>query len=266
MASSITVAQVTPVSGKLCPLAEAHKSQLDLYYISINPGTMALDYILRNPKKCPMYGIMCGLSRNPGAIAFLEKNKSFIIPNHLFENPNLSQALFDFAMNEFYSNYYYKELLSSNPSDAVVNYLLNNPDKIDWYYFSKNTNEKAVAFLKKNKANINWSCLSGNTSNKAIRLLKEHPVRIDVDQLSLNSNPKAFELLLTFPDNCINYNNLSGNSNPEAVAYLIKNKPEEINWRMFSRNPAAMPYLEAHPEKVNFQTFWENPAIFVIDE
>ena len=272
MASSVTVAQlrtqVMPVPGKLCPLAEAYKSQmdlLDLYYISINPNPMALDYILRNPKHCPMYGIMSGLSRNPGAIAFLEKNKSFIISSNLSENPNLSQKLFDIILKERRTAYYY-EYLCSNPSDVVVDYLLNNPDNINWYYFSKNTNKRAVAYLKKNKDKINWSCLSGNESNKAICLLKENPEFIDSDQLSLNSNPRAFDLLLTLPGDCINYNNLSANTNPKAVAYLIKNKPEEINWSLFSKNPAAMSYLMTNLEKVNFTTLWANPAIFQIDE
>jgi hypothetical protein len=269
MATSVTVAQlraqVSPVLSKLCPLAEAHKSQLDLYYLSNNCNPMALDYILRNPKVCHMSCVMFGLSRNPVAIAFLETHKDMIIPIWLFQNPNLSKDLFDTVLKEKPTAHYY-ELLYCNPSDVVVDYLLKRPDKIEWYYFSKNTNERAVAYLKKNEENINWSCLSGNTSNGAICLLKENRERIDFDQLSLNSNPKAFELLLTFPDDCINYNNLSANTNPKAVAYLIQNRPDEIKWCLFSKNPTAMPYLVANPEKVHFQTLWENPAIFQIDE
>ena len=269
--SSITVAQlraqVTPVLGKLCPLAEARKSQLDVYYLSNNRNPMALDYILRNPKNCPMHHVMFGLSHNPIAIAYLETHKNMIALSELFQNPNLSQDLFEILLKGYTTAYYYEHLYS-NPSDVVVDYLLNNPHTINvnWYYFSKNTNERAVAYLKKNEKNINWSCLSGNESNGAIRLLIENRERIDFDRLSLNSNPKAFELLLTFPDDCINYINLSANTNPKAVAYLIQNRPDEINWCLFSKNPAAMPYLVTNPEKVHFQTLWENPAIFQIDE
>ena len=101
-----------------------------------------------------------------------------------------------------------------------------------------------------------------------MRLLELYIEQIDFDQLSMNSNPRAFKLLLNHAHQ-INYNNLAANKNPKALAYLFKNAateyPYELNWRLLSRNPSAMKYLEANPHKVVFPCFWQNPAIFEKD-
>lgn len=37
-------------------------------------------------------------------------------------------------------------MLSINTNDKAIELLLENPDKIDWYIFSKNSNNNAVEF------------------------------------------------------------------------------------------------------------------------
>ena len=57
-------------------------------------------------------------------------------------------------------NNLYLYLLSENPN--AIEYLKENPDKIDWDYLSSNPN--AIELLEKNKDKIDWYLLSKNPS------------------------------------------------------------------------------------------------------
>ncbi len=69
-------------------------------------------------------------------------------------------------------NYY---CLSEN--EKAIDYLLENPELIEWNLFSRNSNPIAIELLEKNKHKINWSILSYNEN--AIELLKRNPDKID---------------------------------------------------------------------------------------
>ena len=71
---------------------------------------------------------------------------------------NLTELVFEY-LSEFIV------LNQANPSDIIVNYLLVNPNKIDWYYFSQNPSEHAVDYLFKHLDKINMNGISLN-SNK----------------------------------------------------------------------------------------------------
>jgi len=258
---------------KLCPLAERHfSSQSDLVELTSNPNPKIFEWLFQQPGISYNNIIMWSISSNPSAIAFLESypNKEKIFIPGLLENPNITQKLFDLALEQRSSTRFkgffevdYKTM-SANPNPIVVDYMLQHPDKIVWNEFSKNTNTRAVALLRENPDKISWYYLSRNENTDAIALLEANVEMISFDQLSFNSHPQAIDLLMQFP-RYINYNNLSANTNPRAVKLLVEKHADEIVWREFSANPAAIDYLENHVEKINFTTFWTNPNIFAVD-
>ena len=267
--------QIIPAPMKLSAFAESRKSRIDSMYLADNPSPAAFDYIQQHYADSPYTNLLHrGLTKNPAAIAYIEKNTGTDAEDFLnapiFTNPHLSAKVLAMMLplyNITAANFY--ELMSANPSNVAVDYMIeHHADKICWHEWSRNSNPRAVAFLRKNLTKINYSYLSGNTSNEAMRILEVNPALIDFDELSMNSNPRAFKLLLEHADQ-INYNNLAANKNPKAVAYLFTHAPKEypygINYRLLSSNPAAITYLEANPHRVVFPNFWQNPAIFEKD-
>ena len=127
-------------------------------------------------------------------------------------------------------NYY---CLSEN--EKAIDFLLENPELIEWNLFSRNSNPIAIELLEKNKHKINWSILSYNEN--AIELLKRNPDKIDWRNLS--SNPNAIELLEKNRDK-INWSYLS--TNPNAIKLLEEN-PENIRWFYLSSNKNALDLL-----------------------
>ncbi len=124
------------------------------------------------------------------------------------------------------------DFLSSNP--AAIDFLLEDPNRIAWYYFS--SNPAAIDFLLEHRVNINWSYLSLNTHPKAIELLEQYPEKI------------------YWPFLC---------ENPSAI-HLIEKWSDKIYWPFLSKNPAAMHLLEKNPDKINWQGLSCNPAIFMV--
>ena len=120
-------------------------------------------------------------------------------------------------------------------------------------WFKKNLLE----FLKENPEKIDWYSLSSNPN--AIELLKENKELIDWDQLS--QNPNAIELLKANPEN-INWNLLSLNYN---AIELLKENPEKINWNCLSKNRNAIEILEKNQDKINWVLLSSNPSIFTYD-
>ena len=274
MSSALTIAalrqQVKPVSVKyqckLIPFAEAQLARLDKIAICYNENPMILDWIaLHHDNYYDTEYIQWAFSQNPSGIPYLEANPEKIILGIVCANPKLSIYILHYILETFTPDLLDYGVLSGNPSDAVVDYMIANPSRIVWNTFSGNSNPKAVAQLQQHCCKINWSYLSGNESDAAVKLLKKYQNRIDFDALSLNSNPMAVKLLSLYPEH-INCNRLSGNSNPAAVKLLMQqHKPELISWYALSKNPAAMDILKANPDKINFISFWRNPAIFEMD-
>lgn len=169
-------------------------------------------------------------------------------------------------------------LLSKNP--AAINFLLLNPEIIDWDLLSKNPN--AIEILRGNPNKINFLSLIENPN--AHELLKNY-VDIYIDDkyhgLIHNPNPKIFDLFkgqidshLYFKwlsrysskfDNKdhINFDFLSGNPSPEAIKILLENQ-DKICWSIFSSNthPEAIKLLTNNPHKIDwfFLSSNTNPA------
>jgi hypothetical protein len=180
-------------------------------------------------------------SHNPVIMAFLEKNKLLIL-----NNKSANYFLCRYTSKEgiqFLKNNPHKinwEILSNNP--YAIDFLKENQDKI--YWSSLSSVSSAIDFLKENQDKINWICFSENTHPDAIRMIEQNLDKICFERLSVN--PNAVHILMDYykhnPDK-INFKLLSQNPNPKAMEILM-NHYEQIDWYYFLQNPAAIPYLK----------------------
>jgi hypothetical protein len=152
---------------------------------------------------------------------------------------NQSQETVDFLLNNF-------DYLSLNTNDKVVDFLIQNPDKISWSRFSANSNDKAVEFLIKHHFDrICWSQFSENSNDKAVEfLIKHHFDKIHWYNFSGNPNDKAVEFLIKHHFDKIHWNNFSANSNDKAVEFLICNNFTIFPSALYNVPQLAVLYLD----------------------
>jgi hypothetical protein len=198
-----------------------------------------------------------GLEKKYSFIYYLNLNKSENAINYLIKNPQ----------------YIEWGILSANP--YAVDLLIENQHLIYWPTFCKNKNPKVIDVLLKNPTKIFWSSLSANPV--AIDLLKKNKDKIDYIYLSNNSN--AYELIKEYMERefiCTNTDptspeyivkecnkmryipDLCYNRNEELIQYLYKNYSKYINWSNLSTNPAAMDILLQNMDKINYRRMSEN--------
>ena len=167
-----------------------------------------------------------------------------------------------------------KVCLSRNPN--AIQYLEENPMKIEWinlsgnkngmkiiknigrfYYplLCENTSLEAIQQLEENFTNIDWIRLSTNPA--AIHILEANPKKINWKYLCLNHAEGALRLLLANPKK-INWFNLSSNPSPIAIKLLEAN-PEKIDWMMLSANPSAIHIIEKNLDKSDNTYLCMNP-------
>ena len=148
--------------------------------------------------------------------------------------------------------------LSHDNNLEILTYLIEHPDKINWYWFSGNKSDMAVKYSLEYLNKINWRTFSENESENAVYYLLEHPDKIEWEWFSINASDIAVRYLLEYPDK-INWYWFSGNKSDIAVQYLLEN-PDKINWEWFSRNESdiAVRYLLEHPDKIKWCQFSNN--------
>jgi hypothetical protein len=193
---------------------------------------------------------------------------------YLLRNRNINQLIFDWCIknspvlrSDASPQFYFDNPFDcANHNDCVVDYLLQNPDKINWEEFSSNTNPKAVKFLikKQNKHNINWGAFSSNPHPKAVEhlLRKENKEKIQWHKFSSNSNPRAVQYLLRDENRKnIVWSYFCENENSEAVSFLLEEENRRhINWKKFCKNPnpLAVSFLINPEFKKRFNLEWLN--------
>jgi hypothetical protein len=174
------------------------------------------------------------------------------------------------------------DYLSSCKSNIAVDYLINNPNRIDYYYFQRNNNIKAIKYCMTERRREIHSCLDidnndlvsmylleakrggihstacQNPNDMMVDYLLLDPGKIDYGYLSLNTNDKIVEYLLANPDK-IDYGCFSANSNNKAVEYLLAN-PDKIIYKYFSsnKNDRAVDHLLANPDKIVYTKLYYN--------
>ena len=263
---------------------------------SKNPNDAAVDYLLKNQKKIEN---SFWENPNPNAVEFILKKKLFHDEHFRIEflSKNKNKEAFNYFMyisfkhkGQFMKEKYIlknenqlivnlilknpdiiKDEFSKNPNDAAVDYLLNNPEKINIQFFSENPNPKAVNYILQHHTRYIDKSFSLNPNTDAVNYLLQNPDKIDWSKFSQNLNPIAVnylldekEFLIDKPEFCkipnervvdyilgnnLMYSGFSENSHPKAVDYLLKN-PTKINWNNFSKN--------SNPDAVKFMMRDEN--------
>jgi hypothetical protein len=136
----------------------------------------------------------------------------------------------------------------------IIKRLLNKCPKY-WGYLSKNTSFAVIEFLKENQDKINWEYLNENPS--AIELIEQNLDKALHFQVKHNlfRNPKAIHIIEknmnNLDDNDIS--NLNLNPNPNAVEILEKN-PDLIRLEM-TGNPNAIHLIEKELNKGKYKHY-----------
>lgn len=221
--------------------------------------------------KYQYYAHCSGLSKNPEIIDILEENPEIINWSGLSSNPAAAK------------------ILKANSSSINLMYALNNPSmielvtqfvtdcmeegaphKIDWSELSKNTHPDAIKLLCEYIDYVDWHILSMNPA--AVDILKMNPTKVEWRSLASNESPKAIKLLVELapyykndPFPGIYWGRVL--SNPAAyddiISPLLKNIDEhkgKIDFISLSKNPAAIPFLEANPQYIHWLHLSENPG------
>ena len=259
------------------------KKKLNNSGLSLNP--LAIDYLTEHPELI----VWDYLSTNANAISLLEKNKDKIYIDYLCRNESDETIILIKEFKNNITNWYY---LNKNKNEKIFKFILENPDKINWYVFISNENSadfinNNLNFFHNNLKDFKWEALSKNTNPKILPLLKsnknkldwyflsKNPLLFDVikeegsmyihkinwSQLSLNEDKRAIALLKINKDK-IDWELLS--CNPYAIE-LLENNEDKIDWNYLSSNKNAIHLLENNKELIVWYKFSQNPSIFQLD-
>ena len=149
------------------------------------------------------------------------------------------------------------QILSGCVSNQAIDYLIENPEEIDWYALSTNENMKAAKYCISN----NVACkrtLSKIRDNAFIRDLILLNVQLDIMELSENPCDAVVDVFVHYPT-VIDLLNLEHNTNPRIVEFLLTHV-NKINFETFSSNPneLAVDYMLANPDKIDFSRLSSN--------
>ncbi len=231
-----------------------HKDLIDWRRFCINSSSEAIEFLKKNPDKI-YFEYLC-INSNPAIIELLKGNESKINWSALSSNSGAIELLKANQSKIHWSN------LSSNAS--IFEYKDGNMELLDWIPKEKiksrllSTNKNGVEFLLKNPEIIDYYHLSSNPS--AVSFLKENPDKIVWEGLAFNPNSEAIEIFKKYYRNLISKDDVDYKYLRNLTTYLLKNQ-----------NPLAFDFfLECSSEEF-FENFeWHhfisnNPVIFELD-
>ena len=189
-----------------------------LYY---NNNDAIADYILSTDYNVNRYHQIEMSSNTNSKIVtkVLEDNKS-ISWNRMLANTN--KIAVDYILSLIWLPAMHKSL-SFNEDDRIAQYLVNNPDVIDYSKLSQNTNDIAITHLLKNADKIDFDGLSRNPNTLAVLYLLENTHLIVWKHFNINSNPEAVNYLINNPEHIKIYY-FKYNTNENAIKHLLKTR------------------------------------------
>ena len=115
--------------------------------ISQNPNDRIVEYLLSDPENRINYGLF-SMNRNDKAIDHLLANPRFIVCQDFYYSfSNKKIAKFMTTHLELFSES--TTYLCENADDIAVDYLLANPECINWWWFANNSNDRALEYIIK---------------------------------------------------------------------------------------------------------------------
>ena len=197
-----------------------HSLRSMAHHFSNCQSDIAVNYLKNNPAE--IHWVHFVTNQNMNAIEFCIENK--YRPMYAwagFNNDYTAKKVIEYLHQD--KRLIIDSLISENPNDIIVDYLLTVPDKIEYYGFSVNPNDKAVEYLLANPDKINYEFFSTNTNEKAVMHLLARPDKIDYNAFSINSNNKAVDFMLANQDK-IDYNIMLRNPNDKAMEFILNHQ------------------------------------------
>ncbi len=151
--------------------------------------------------------------------------------------------VFDSIIRSYWGN------ISLNPSPDAMEYLENNPDKINWGLLAYNSSDDAIDLLKKNMGKFSLASLSPNTHPEAVKMLEENLDQVNWSFWSYN--PSAFHILEKNIDK-INWRTLNLYGNEKHMKLLEKylHDPEKVDWISLCSNPHGIGIIKNNMDKI----------------
>ncbi len=186
-------------------LLNEYPDKINYKYLSSNTNPRVIDLLRNNKDKISYHILSCNIS----AIDLLLENPEQIVFCHFFFNQNINikkvikniniltllstnstVAAYQFIAEELLKHIDFVNLsmLSFNQSPLIVEYLKNNPEKINWRAFS--INPSAIGILSENINKIDWNNLSPNKS--IFQLKYDYPLIRTVNDHIFRSLTKVF--------------------------------------------------------------------------
>jgi hypothetical protein len=186
--------------------------------------------------------------------------------NSVLDDIPLSQSIWsnsgavDFIIENIHSPSINWKMVCLNKHPRVIELLENHLDKIEWYFLSKNG--AAIDLLYKHRTKIITHKFWENENNQelidyACNYIYNHERSIYVSELGLNQ----YYYDLFIETICINTN-----EHVMQMLYIMLNEDpyvkQKVNWTVLSANPSAIDILKQYPEKIKWREFSKNHAIF----
>ena len=118
---------------------------------------------------------------------------------------------------------YTHSVIESTDHFKLIDWVDKKKDRLSRTIYS---NPNALDYIANHTEEIDWFFLSQNTNPKAIHIIEQHPDKINLEWLS--GNPSAIHLL------------------EKNFDIYRDEKIGKINWDIFSKNIAAIPFLEKY--------------------
>jgi hypothetical protein len=172
--------------------------------ISANSNDIAVDYLLaevfHTNTKIDYYEL--SQNKNTRIYPLIVKNLKNINGYDYIEDDYLYELEAKYGDDSW--SYEAWACCAQTPNSNMVDYLIKNPDKIYWKWFSGNCHDDAVSLLLKpeNKDKINWEYFSENSHDLVVDLLlkPENNDKISLRHLVKNKNPRIRDLLFNMLD------------------------------------------------------------------
>jgi hypothetical protein len=267
---------------------------IEWYYLFELPNSESIPFTMDVLNKIDWEEV-CKCSSN---IRCLEKYIEYIQWKDILHNTHASFLFFKHVPKHMWQNILKKckkeedwsEICRNSvfPSEIYTQYL----SKMNWYNISLYYSD--VLFLEKHLSKLVWSALSLNPH--AISILEKHVDKIDWECLSMNK--KAISILEQYPEKVywnivsshtygiplmkkhiqyINWTTFSvaisctEKKMEEMTEFFLEHihdvKWNEIDWKIFSKNPYLVYILEEHLDRVDWSSLSANPnAIHLLEK
>lgn len=221
---------------------ENPKMKISWHAFSLNTNRFAVEIIEKQIDKIDVYYA----SRNPELLHLFENDPYYLDWNSICSMtkayPFIKQRM---QFLNSMSDKKWQHALSENP--GAMEWIRENPEKINWSGLSQNPHPDAVAMLRENPDKIDWESMCRNENDDVICMIAERFDSLNrwcLIELCANRNRNAIRLIEQ-NENSICWSNNKAAQNPYLVHLLEKNW-NDVNHSAVVMNENAVRLLKSH--------------------